>query len=94
MLIHIVKNTIKPGTAEAYTEVAKEFMAYVKENCHGCISARVMMDPKDETMVANILEWEDRKALKDHLAGDSLMKFVDRLSPYFVGNTTEVYETE
>ena len=92
MIIHIVKNTVKEGTKADSTVVAKDFMAYVKENCPGCISARVMADPEKDTEVVNIIEWEDMDSLKAHLAGDSLGKFVDRLMPYFAGNTTEVYE--
>lgn len=92
MIIHIVKNTVKEGTKADYTVVAKDFMAYVKENCPGCISARVMADPEKDNEVVNLIEWEDMNSLKAHLEGDSLMKFMDRLVPYFAGNTTEIYE--
>lgn len=92
MIIHIVKNKVKAGTAAEYTKVAEDFMAYVKEHCAGCISARVMVDTVQEDVVANLIEWESKAALEAHLNGDSLSKFVDRLMPYFEGNTTEVYE--
>ncbi len=92
MIIHIVKNTVKPGKTEEYVQVALDFMAYVKEHDAGCISARVMADTTNEHMIVNLLEWEDMASLEAHLAGGSLMKFVDRLEPCFAGNTTEIYE--
>ena len=94
MVIQIVKNEIKPGTAEQYIEAAKDFMSYVKENCPGCLEAGVMQDQSNENIVANLVKWESSDDLKNHLAGDALSKFADRLFPFFVSNTTEIYRLQ
>lgn len=94
MIIHIVRNEIRPGTAEPYTEAARDFMAYVKENCPGCLSARVLQDTENENIIANLIEWEDMDSLKAHLSGDALSRFVDRLGPYFAGNSVEIYTVQ
>jgi quinol monooxygenase YgiN len=84
MITIIAKNTLKPGSAQAFAAVAQPLIVASQAE-PGCIAYDLYADVNDPNVLTFIEQWQDEAAIAAHNASAHFTSIVPQLGEFAAG---------